>query len=357
MLRFVSVLAVAGFALAAVAVPIAAQQSKRRTEPPLDRAALDATMPAPNACSTGYHGALAALAPTLAERFTDARNRLRSPLADLPATWMFAQPRAPLEWAAFTRSPGRGTTSEQPDRRCSELVVSLDGALCRVTAATSASFSSAIVSPAKAAGRLPAPDDRAQRVFEHYRQRGGVAPEALQDGRFYWPLERVAQDLVAYTSQPASPALCSGVPEMLDFLATHVALLVRRSGAVRDATRLAGEQALRAIEALPGADQVPRGDAEDASRMLVRLTRIALPAAAEYVIAEPSLAGRLEIIAAASKALPPAEAAVLRSAVARVEVFAFGSAIAARYARVDLAYPTALDAIRRAHRTHCTCGE
>lgn len=352
--RAFQVAAIAVIGGAVLTAAASAQQAKKPARNPgIDTAELAAAMPAPTACSRGYHGALATLAKTLPEDFRRAKSTLRSNIADLPQRWLFSEGKAPLEWATVSAAKGRPAAPFATEGRCSALVIAGDTAGCQLSLKPAAT---------PAVGVPPARrgvDDRVQRLLEVYRRAGGMAPEAQSDGKFYWVLERVAADLTAYVGQAEFASICSGAPEMLDFVAEQIAQPTRRSAAMKLVTLAAAEAALRAFEALPDAASKP-GLAEnvDPASLVLRAAQITLPApTAAAIAAEPALTARLKLAAAAVRALPPADAAVARPAFAAIEVFAFAAQMTARYGLYDRAYSGGIDTMRAAHKQHCTCSE
>ena len=328
-----------------------AQQSRKTVAPPaVDSSALAAAMPAPTACSRGYSSALAGLARTLPDEFRQAKSTLRSPIAGLSPRWLFNEAKAPLEWATLTPAKGRQAASLAGEGPCAALVVSADTAACKVAPVSATQTAAA---PRRPAGDAP----QVQRLLEVYRRANGVAPEAMPDGKFYWPLERVSWDLAAYVSQRESASICSGAPEMLEFVAAQVALPSRRNALLKDVTRLAGNAALSAIAGLGEKAPPSTATVQDANALLLIAATALIPNAAGAIAAAPKMNDRLKLAAAAVRALPPADAQAARAVFAPIEVFAFAGDMAARYGLYEKAYLGGMDAMRAAHKTHCTCAD
>lgn len=329
-----------------------AQQSRRPRPQATDAAALEAAMPQPTTCSRAYSSALAGLAPAARRAFDHARATLRAPIPGLAARWHFNPPRQPLDWTApaIAGLAGREQAGTPDTRWCAGLVLTTGGAACRLGARRAGPPPALQASAAAGDGRL-------QRLLEVYRQAGGVAPEFRPEGRFYWTIERVAQDLAAYVDQKESASICSGVPEMLDFLGEQIAQPTRRSAAIKEVARSAGDAAMRALATLGERVALPTDATIDADAML-GLVAAALLLKLDAPITTPSsIDERLRLVAVAVRRLPAGDAEVARGVLAPIEIFAFAAQMAARYGTYDHAYPETLTALRAAHATHCTCPE
>lgn len=387
--------AVAGFGASALAQqPKAAPATAAPTPPPrpIERTS--------EQCAAAYHQALE---PTRRERapgLGDLVRKLRTAEADLPGRWLFAN-------QLFQKKPARPT---RPERICIET-----REIRGVDRCVRYDIKPPPPPPPEIATKAQpgAEDVRLLKAVADLVEGRGAIPDVSANGRQTFLVQRLSQDLRNYVTQPATPVLCAGAPELLEFYGSQslplkkrlediqaVAKKLKETAAARtrdiavtearlyDAA-IAAAKAIEESRARASAAQpTPEGAATPAVVSATLPPKPAAPAAlADYAVTSfpaqvaealrPLLPAALvaeiaavpapmAMLAKAQKALldpeikPPTAPAidVRDAAIAALrlhEARAYADRYASRYAEIDSALSAALRDIKAAHGGACTC--
>jgi hypothetical protein len=354
----------------------ASAQSRRGSiEPP------PASLPIPQIaeetakCSYAYHSALAPV-----------RDVSIKDMGNLDRIARVSEPGLPGKWLFWSKTAKNATKPPQPERVCAKNVTKSGRERCvewetkPVDAVKLALFAS-----------QPTADElTVLRALDAFVNDKGAALEFGTNGRQYATLQRVAVEIEAYSTQPKNPALCNGVPEMLEFKASKLDGLKKRIDDVgKTATkaramarqRVTAARELRVTEQAAPAQTNVAGETANATPLTVRASPpAALPATVDLAgliaaVFEGALpAGKLTelraetnalkslplardlLLAEASPDLSPTLRAAIAAALRMIEAAGYAEAQAARMQRFDRMFLGTIEQIREAHRVNCTCG-
>lgn len=214
-------------------------------------------------CSRTYHGALTQLQSSRADGLGGIFKQMRTSDAALPGRWLFGSP------PQNTRNKKIDLTRARVERVCVE-ERRVGGRLrCQ-------QFDERVV-PSSEIGFRVAPTADEARVLkgltDFVEGRGAIA-EVGNNGRYSWLVQRMAQDLKIYISQPAHPALCSGGAELSEFYDVQLGPLHKRVQDIDGLVVRARDLALmRSREAL-GLRDVVRAQAAQSSEAALRVEEL-----------------------------------------------------------------------------------
>jgi hypothetical protein len=361
-----------------------AQQRRRIEEPPPEPLPVIADDTAK--CSFAYHEAL---------------QRLNvKPLATFEKVARLTEPGLNGRWLYWTKGGKGAQKAPPPERVCAESVVRAGRERCL-------RFALKPVDPAIAAlaASQPSTEELAVlRAIDGFVVDKGAALEFGSNGRQFATLQRVAAELGGYSTQPRHPALCNGVPEMMEFKveklsgvrkrAADVAALAAKSAtlarqrviAARDQRVAAAKAAVTAAAAAVAANVAPAPAAEgqpvapaapvvpvpepkaampaksDAQALLVALLDgLLTPAQSTSLDGEATALRKLQrarelLTRDGGPALPQALRASTGAALRMVEAAAYGELQVTRVRTFEGIFLGTVDGIRDAHRSNCTCG-
>ena len=218
----------------------------------------------------------------------------------------------------------------------------------------------------------------------------GAALEFGSNGRQHATLQRVAVELEAYSMQPKHPALCNGVPEMLEFKVSKLDGVKKRIddvGKIATKARNLARQRVIATRELRGVEEIAAAQPKpaDASSGVPTLPR-SVPSPVAQIPAvidqtgllatlldgvvpadklselrqEPTIWRSLQrardlMAPEATPALSPGLRASTVAALRMIEAASFGDLQVARVQRFDRLFFGTISQIRDAHRATCTC--
>ena len=220
-----------------------------------------------------------------------------------------------------------------------------------------------VPAPVPAAVLPPVGDElRDLKLLSGFVAAKGQLIEFGRNGRLEGLMKRSTADLVAYVSQPAHPALCNGVPEMLEFHIDRMEPVQSRLNAVAElAARTRDRAERRVAAALKLPESETRG--KPLSGLVNALGQLMLPT--DVARDNAKLADvwvQLRRLVDAGKSLPwiaePPETQVAAvQAVRALEAAFYADAQKARAATVDRSTFGTMAQIRDAHTAQCTCSE
>ncbi len=217
--------ALVALACAAVGNPAFAQQPRGTPQVPSPPAL---TAPLPNSqvpsgvspqtaqCANAYHQALEPLRRDRAPALADLVRKARAADADLPGRWLYSaklfQKAKPLKPAKPER-----ICVETRDVRGQERCVRFD-------------FKPLPPQPPEIATKAqPSAEDlRYLKLLNDTVEGRGAVPDVSANGRQTFLVQRLAQDLRLYVSQPPTLVLCAGAAELLEFYAGQILPIKRR---------------------------------------------------------------------------------------------------------------------------------
>lgn len=169
----------------------------------------------PEQCAAAYHLALEPARRERAPALGDLMRKLRVADADLAGKWLFAQ-------QLFQKKP---TRQPKPERTCVETKEFREVARC-----VRFDIKPPPPPPPEIASKLPpgAEDLRLMKTMADFVESRGSVPDVSANGRQTFLVQRLAQDLRLYVSQPATPVLCAGAPELMEFYAGQLVPLKKR---------------------------------------------------------------------------------------------------------------------------------
>jgi hypothetical protein len=184
-------------------------------------------------CDGDYYKALDALRGERATALGGLHRQLRTPDPALTGKWLFA---APL----FEKS--KKSTKPKVERVCVETKQASGRARC-------VRYEQRPVPPQPgdlATKELPSPDEmKLLRALNDFVEAKGAVPEIGPNGRHAFVVQRVAQDVRNYLTQPAHPAMCAGGAELTEFYLARLNPLKLR----RDEVAVIAEKLLTAARA------------------------------------------------------------------------------------------------------------
>ena len=352
-----------------------------------------ASVPQDNACSIAYHEDLSRLRATNEPMLAKAHSSARAPDAEYPGRWLLS--------AELFPGPKKKMTPQKVDRICAEPVTRGGRQTCarwELKPTGPQPMTELSIASKPTAGELAS-----LRALNDLVVVRTAIPEIGNNGRYNWLVARIAGDFKNYVTQAPHPALCSGVPQMLDFYQGELAPLAKRVTDVGEIGRtVRGHVAARLselakvapeVEALPasaryadlivgltglitGKDKaaalstatVPLKRLELAKALLLENANAAVVAAATAAAAakdaaaavppneekpgtEKSVAGK-----PTTPSLPALNDAVY-SALRMVEAGVYADAYTEKHRTLDAALNGTSRAIRAAHTKSCTCAE
>ena len=334
-------------------------------------------------CSFAYHEVLARIANGPAKRLAGFESEARLAEPGLTGKWLY--------WL----KTGKGAKTPTSEQICVE--PSTKGGRQRCLRWETKPIDAALV------GAPPSADELAVlRSLDGFVTDKGAALEFGSNGRQFVTLQRVAGEIVNYSMQLRHPALCNGVPEMMEFHTNNLAgvkkraddvsaLAARAMALARKRVMAAREQRMawaKAFNAALATSQAPPAAAEGeaAPKALAALAPVPVPSlgpvttdadpaklvllALEGILTTEQLKGleaetgairrlqlaREQISAEALPAASPATRAAAGAALRMVEAAAYGELQEARLKQFQGIFFGTIDQIREAHRVNCTCG-
>ncbi|MFM2421982.1 MAG: hypothetical protein RL291_512, partial [Pseudomonadota bacterium] len=241
----------------------------------------------------------------------------------------------------------------------------------------------------------PAEDVALFKIVTDFVEGRGVPPELGPNGRHALVYQRLLNEMSAYVVQPAHPALCNGVPYMLDFYAKELAALRTRIKTVEGQRQRFNDALSQRVTALrasnPAAaasgDITPETAIAEAARLLVNkegaeridgfsggLARLQAAKiliietqrkSAATPVAKPASTGDTPAASETSAPSPQAdeppkitpETFALAVRVLRVaEAGLYARLYAERLQTISDRMDQLLDGLRKNHAAHCLCG-
>ncbi len=356
---------------------VSAQPRRRPVEPPQASQPIPPIASETAACSYAYYSALAPV-----------RDGSIKELGNLDRIARANEPGLPGKWLFWSKTGKNASKPPQPERVCAQSVPRSGRERC-------VEWETKPVDPVKLAlfAAQPTADElTVLRALDAFVADRGAALEFGSNGRQYATLQRVAIELGSYSTQPKNPALCNGVPEMLDFKAGKLDGLKKRIDDVSKVAvkaralarqRVTAAREIRLTEQTAVAQANAVGEAANAAPSVPRLpgsTPVGLAATvsiaglitgllegtvpvdkANEVRAEPNALKMLQrardlMTPEASPALSPASRAASAAALRMIEAASYSELQVAHIQRFDRLFLGTIGQIREAHRVNCTCG-
>jgi hypothetical protein len=373
--RAVRFLLLASVMLFAGAISSANGQSRRKVEEPPPEP-LPAISDETARCSFAYYDALS--------RFRDGSLKQ---LVAFDKLSRVAEPGLPGRWLFWVKTGKNGGKLPPPERVCAENVIRNGRERC-------VRWDTKPADPVRIALALaqPTPEElTVLRTLDGFVTDRAAALEFGTNGRQFATLQRVSTEISTYTAQPRHPALCNGVPEMMDFQTGNLAGLRKRGEDVAlQAAKAAGLARQRVIAlrdlrtaelkaaaaeskegegatspappiALP-APQVALAARPGARELLVSaLDGLLAPAQLKTVADEPVLFTALQrardLLSSADGSSPvsPALRASAVAALRMIEAAMYSDLQILRIKQFQGVFGGSIDQIRGAHRATCTC--
>ena len=358
--------------VATLALPVATDASAQSRRRPVE--APPASQPiAPIAeetakCSYAYHSALAPVREGGVKEMGNLDRIARASETGQPGKWLF--------WSKTAKNASK---QPQPERVCAKNVIKSGRERCvewEMKPVDTVKF-------ALFAAQPTADELTVLRALDAFVTDKGAALEFGTNGRQYATLQRVAIELEAYSMQPKNPALCNGVPEMIEFKASKLEGLKKRVDDVNKTAvkaralawqRVTATRELRVAEqataaqtgaaplAVRASPPAALPSTVDLAGMIAAVFEGALPAAKlEELRAGTNILKSLSrardlLLAEASPGLTPTSRAAIAAALRMIEAASYAEVQVARMQRFDRMFLGTLEQIREAHRVNCTCG-
>jgi hypothetical protein len=347
--------------LPALALAQSGGQRKAKTPPP----PLDASFPPTVAqCGAAYGNALAAkVRPAMATDLSRAADAINAPNLAWPGRWIYSDPTG-RQAKADALAAAEAKTQE---RICTERTKRAGRVACAKwqdaqPLAPPPETPPAVV--AKPAPVPPAADDelRDLKLLSGFVAAKGQLIEFGRNGRLEGLMKRSTGDLAAYVGQPAHPALCNGVPEMLEFHIDRMEAVQTRLAAIAELaarTRTLAES--RVAVAIKLGDSDTRG--KPLAALVSAVGQLMLPAdAARANAAQVDLPVQLRRLAEAARTSPwaaerPETQVAAAMALRALEAAYYAEQQKSRAAAVEQTISGAVTRIGEAHKAHCTCPE
>ncbi len=345
-------------------------QAQRRSrvfeEPQPSPAILPAISDETARCSFAFHAELTPVRDGDARRMAAFDQLARVTEPGLTGKWLF--------WNKSSKAP-------QEDRVCVERTSRAGRGRCE-------RWEVKPIDPAKITSPIP-PGPNAEelavlKVIDGFVSDKGATLEFGSNGRQFATLQRFTAEFSSYINQPQHPALCAGVPQMLDF---HTTNLVGVSKRLTDVTTNAARAQILARTRIDAQAQLRTTIANAATSdpaapsvakpVSIPLLRPGLIATSELVLAsvdglladEPlkalkSESNGLRQLAAARELLvtgtlpdaPMAMRAAAGASLRMIEAATYAQLQVARVKQVEQILVGPIDQVRKAHRAICTCG-
>ena len=300
-------------------------------------------------------------------------------LSDIDRLARQQDPALSGRWLYWTKT-SKGAAAPKPERVCAQNVTRNGRARCT-------EWETKPVDPVKLAlfASAPTADElTVLRALDAFVGEKGATLEFGSNGRQHATLQRVAVELQAYTSQPRHPALCNGVPEMMEFKAGKLEGLKKRIddvGAIaakartQELKRVTAARELRATDAkltaggepatapTPGPVLPPLPADMAATALVVAALEGTVPADKIAQLRSESSALRAlqrarDLVAPdATPDMTPAVRTSITSALRMIEAASYAEVQVARVQRFDRLFLGLISQIREAHRATCTCGD
>jgi hypothetical protein len=352
--------------LVGAVLPDAVQAQRKAKEPP--PLPLDSSIPAAvSRCGLAYGSALSAqVRPAITADLSRAMDAISAPSSAWPGRWLMSDPTG-KQAKADALAAAEARTQQ---RICTERTKRAGRVACakwqeaQPPAPPPAPPDEPPVVVLKPAPVPPPADDelRDLKLLNGFVTAKGQLIEFGRNGRLEALMKRTTGDLAAYASQPAHPALCNGVPEMLEFHVERMDAVQTRLSAVND---LAGRT--RALAARRVASAIRLADAETRGKSLAALvsavSQLMLPAeAARASTTQGDVLAQLRRLSEAAKSAPwiaePAETQVAAAQALRaLEAAFYAESQKTRAAAVQDSIFGAVTRISNAQKAHCTCPE
>jgi hypothetical protein len=352
-------------ALVIACMPAAAQAQRKAKEPPPP---LDASIPPAVArCGIAYGNALSAqVRPAMIADLSRAADAISAPSSAWPGRWFSADPtgkqaKADALAAAEARTQQRICTERT--KRAGRVACAKWQDAQPVTPPPATADAPPVVELKPAPVPPPADDElRDLKLLNGFVAAKGQLIEFGRNGRLESLMKRTTGDLAAYASQPAHPALCNGVPEMLDFHVERMETVQTRLAAISDlAARTRSLAERRVASAIKLADADTRGN--PLAGLVRAVGQLMLPVdAARTNATQTDLLGQLRRLGEAAKSAPwiaePVETQVAAAQALRaLEAAFYADSQKSRGAAVEQTIFGAVTRISDAHKAHCTCPE
>jgi hypothetical protein len=353
--------------LLAVALPDASRAQRKAKEPPPP---LDASIPSAVArCGLAFGSALTVqVRPVLIAELTRAADTISVPNLAWPGLWITADPtgkqaKADVLAAAEARTQERICT-ERTKRAGRVTCAKWQDAQPVPPPSPPIATDAAPVVVLKPAPVPPPADDelRDLKLLNGFVAAKGQLIEFGRNGRLESLMKRSTSDLAAYVGQPAHPALCNGVPEMLEFYVDRLEAIQTRFTAIAElAARTRALAERRIASAIKLADADTRG--KPLAGLVSAVSQLMLPVdAARANAAQSDLLPQLRRLVEAAKSVPwiaePEETQVAAAQALRALESAFyADSQKSRAAAVDQTMFGAVSKIGDAHNAHCVCSE
>lgn len=184
----------------------------------LSAAPLGAQDKSPEQCSADFHGVLRGQSqPAFAKLMDGTRTLIRTPDRSLPGRWLMTPSRL--------INPKAKAPTAKPDRVCVEEREQAGRKRCvrfadKPPSLVDLDFEQRLALAPEDAGLL--------RLVSDFVESRGIPPELGPNGRQSQVYQRLLNEMTGYVAQAPHPALCNGVPYMLDFYAKELAGLKAR---------------------------------------------------------------------------------------------------------------------------------
>jgi hypothetical protein len=223
---------------AQVSPPFAGPPSARTSAPVI------AANPAPSAafaaCSETYYRALEPLRTGRGAVLAGLHRALRTPDPELPGKWQISAPPT-----------GKQKPPPKPERVCVETKESPGRAPRCIRFETKQP-----VIPPDIVARLPATPEEARvlKSIGDFIEAKGALPDVGNNGRHNFLVQRIAQDIRLYATQPQHPNLCAGSTEIIEFYSGQAAPLKKRYDEVTAIAKQAKDLAAVRVRAIAVAE-------------------------------------------------------------------------------------------------------
>jgi hypothetical protein len=342
---------------------VLAQRKAKEPPPPLD-----ASFPVSIArCGVAFGSALATdVRPAMVVEVARANSLITSPNLAWPGRWVTADPTG-KQAKADALSAAEARTQE---RICTERTKRAGRVACakwqdaQPATPPSPPLDAPPAATLKPAALPPPVDDelRDLKLLNGFVTAKGQLVEFGRNGRLESLMKRSTSDLAAYVSQPGHPALCNGVPEMLDFHVDRMDAIQTRLTAIADLaarTRVLAERRVADATKLTNADMrgKPLAALLDAVGQAMVFTEPGPAGGAQL-----DLPGQLKRLTGAAKsapwiAEPPATQVATGLALRALEAAFYAENQQSRAVAVGLTIFGAVTRIGNAHKAQCVCLE
>ncbi len=226
--------AFAGLFVAVSAGATGAQQQPRNAPPappPLTSSGPNSSDLASAQCAASYHQALEPLRRDRAPGLGDLLRKVRAAEADLPGRWLYSA-------QLFQKAKPQKQT--KPERICVETKEVRGQERC-----ARYDFKPVPPPPPEITTKAPpgAEELRHLKLLSDVVDGRGAVPDVSANGKQTFLVQRLAQDLRLYVSQPATPVLCAGAGELIEFYSGQIAPVKRRHEELKAAAKKLAELA------------------------------------------------------------------------------------------------------------------